>query len=112
MSQWPQTTLFSHVLRLPVEGQDFMEATISTTPSTAEEDMTECTTPPPRTEGENRYLFVVTASIGKLNLGPHKDGPKGSRADNTFRNPRMAAMFPWSTKAISYEGTVIKEFDG
>ena len=31
MSRWPQTTLFSRVLRLPVEGQDFMEATTSTT---------------------------------------------------------------------------------
>ena len=53
MSQWPQTTLFSHVLRLPVEGQDFTEVTTSTTLSTAEEDMTECTTPLPRTEEEN-----------------------------------------------------------
>ena len=53
MSQWPQTTLFSHILRPPVEGQDFTEATTSTTLSTAEEDMTECTTLLPGTEGEN-----------------------------------------------------------
>ena len=43
MSWWPQTTLFSCMLRLPVEGQDFAEATTPTTPSTAEEDMTGCT---------------------------------------------------------------------
>ena len=30
-SWWPQTTLFSHVLSLPVEGQDFMETTTHTT---------------------------------------------------------------------------------
>ena len=109
---WPQTTLFSHVLRLPVEGQDFTEATTSTTLSTAEEDMTECTNPLPGTEGENQYLFVVTASVGKLNFGPHGDGPKGSRVENTFQNPRMATMFPGSTKAISYEGAFINELDG
>ena len=111
MSQWPQTTLFSHVLRLPAEGQDFIEATTPTTPSTAEEDMTGWTTPLPRTEGEDGYLFVVTTSVGKLNLGPHREWPKGSRAENTLQNPRMAAMFPGSTKAISYEGAVIKELD-
>ena len=73
--------------------------------------MTECTTPPPRTEGENQCLFVVTASVGQLNLGPHGDGPEGSRAENTFWNLRMAATFPGSTKAICYEGAVIKELD-
>ena len=88
-----------------------MEATTSTTPSTAEEDMSECTTWLPRTKGENRYLFVVTASVGQLNLGPYSNGPKGSRAENTFWNLRMAAMFPGSTKAISYNGAIIKELD-
>ena len=95
-------------MRPPVEGQDFTEATTSTTLSTAEEDTTEYTTLPPKTEGENQYLFVVTSSVGHLNLGPHSNGPEGSRAENTFWNPRMAITFPGSTKAISYEGTVIK----
>ena len=111
-SRWPQTTLLSCLLRPPVEGQDFMEATTSTILSTVEEDMTECTTWPPGIEGEKQYLFVVTASVGQLNLGPHEDGPEGSRTENTFQNPRLAAMFSGSTKAISYEGTVIKELDG
>ena len=73
--------------------------------------MTECTTLPPRTEGENWYLFVVTASVGQLNLGLHGNGPKGSRTENTFQNLRMVATFPGSTKAISYEGAIIKELD-
>ena len=46
-----------------------METTTHTTLSTAEEDMTGCTTLLPRTERENRYLFVVTASVGQFNLG-------------------------------------------
>ena len=110
-SQWPQTTLFNHVLASPVEEQDFMETTTDTTPSTAEKDMTGCTTPPPRTERQNWYLFVVTDSIGQLNLGPGGNGPKESRAKNTFQNLRMAATFTWSTKAISYEGPTIKDLD-
>ena len=39
-SQWPQPTLFSHVLSLPVEGQDFMETTTHTASPVVEEDMT------------------------------------------------------------------------
>ena len=35
-SQWPQTILFNHIFRPPVEGQNFEEATTSTTLSTAE----------------------------------------------------------------------------
>ena len=59
----------------------------------------------------NQCLFVVTASVGQLNLGPDGDGPKGSRAENTFRNLRMAATFPGSMKATTYEGAAIKELD-
>ena len=73
--------------------------------------MTGCTTLLPRTEGENWYLFVVTASVGQLNLGHHGNGPEGSRSENTFQNPRMTATFPGSTKAIGYEGTTMKELD-
>ena len=88
-----------------------MEATTPTTLSTAEEEMTGCITLLPGTKGENWYLFVVTASVGQLNLGPHGDGPEGCRAENTFCNLRMATTFPGSAKAISYEGTAVKELD-
>ena len=73
--------------------------------------MTRCTTPPSGTEKENWYLLVITASVGQLNLGPGGDGPKESRAENTFWNLQMAATFPGSTKAISYEGATVKGLD-
>ena len=94
-SQWPQTTLFSHVLRLPVEGQDFVETTTSTTPSTAEENMTGCTTLPPGTDRGNWHLLVVAASVGQLNLGSHGDGSEGSRVENTFLEPKDGCHPPW-----------------
>ena len=96
-SQWPQTTLFSHILSLPVERQDFMETTTHTTSSAAEEDMARGTTPLSRTEKENWYLLVVTASVEQLNLGPRVNGPKRPWAENTFWNLWMAATFPGST---------------
>ena len=43
-SQWPQTTLFSHVLSLLVEGQDFMETTTHTTSPIAGEEVARCIT--------------------------------------------------------------------
>ena len=114
-SQWLQTTLFSSILSLPVEGQDFMETTTHTTSPIAEEDMTRCTTPPSGTEGENQYLLVITASVGQLNLGPGGNNHKRSTADphdeNTFQNPWMAATFSGSTRAISYGGTTVKELN-
>ena len=88
-----------------------METTTHTTSSATEEDMTRCTIPLSRTEKENWYLLVVTASVGQLNLGPGGDGLERSRAENTFWNPQMAATFPGSTEAISYGGATIKELD-
>ena len=108
-SQWPQTTLFNCILRPPMEGQNFAEATTSTTLSTAEEDMTECITPPPRIGEENRYLSVVTGSVGQLNLGPHGDAPKGSRVESISCKPRMVTTFPRFTSVNSYEGAVMNE---
>ena len=114
-SQWPQITLFSCILSLPVEGQDFTETTTHTTSSAAEEDMTRCATPQSETEKENQYLLVIIASVGQLNLGPGGDGPKRSRADihdeNTFQNVQMAAAFPGPTRAIGYGGATVKELD-
>ena len=97
------------MLSLPVEGQDFMETTTHATSSAAEEDTIRCATLLSGTEKENWYLLVVTASVGQLNLGPRGNGPKRSRAENTFWNLQLAATFPGSTKAISYGGTAIKE---
>ena len=115
MSRWPQTTLFSHVLSLPVEGQDFMETTTHTASPVVEEDVTRCTTPLSGIERENWYLLVVTACVGQLNLGPGGDNPERYRTEahdeNTFQNPQMAAPFPGSTRAISYESATVKELN-
>ena len=114
-SQWPQATLFSHVLLLLVEGQDFMETTTHTASPIAEEDMTRCTTPPSGTERENWYLLVVTASVGQLNLGPGGNNHESSTTDppeeNTFQNLQMAATFSGSTRAIGDGGTTVKELN-
>ena len=104
-SWWPQTTLFSWVLSLPVEGQDSMEA--------ADEDSARCTTLPSGTERENWYLLVITASVEQLSLGPSSDSSEESTTDlpkgNPFQNPWMAAMFSGSPRAVSYGGTTVKE---
>ena len=90
-----------------------METTTNTTPSIAEEDMTRCTTPPSRTERENWYLLLITTSVGQLNLGPGSNNLKRSTADphdeDMFQNPKMAATFSGSTRAVSYGGTSVKE---
>ena len=111
-SQWPQTTLFSQMLSLPGEGQDFMEATSHTASPIAEEDMTRCTIPLSETERESQYLLVITASVGQLNMGPNGNNCKRSTVvphdENTFWNPQMAVMFSACTGAVSYGGATVK----
>ena len=96
-----------------VEGQDFMETTTHTTSPIADEDMARCTTPPSGTERENRYLLVITASVGQLSLGPGSNNPEKSTTDshggNTFQNPQIAAIFSGLTRVVSYGGTTVKE---
>ena len=112
-SWWPQTTLFSHMLSLPVKGQDFMETTTHTTSPIADEDVARCTTQSSGTERENWYLLIITASVGQLSLGPSGDNPERSTTDShsgdMFQNPQMAAIFSGSTRAVSYGGTTVKE---
>ena len=60
-NHWPQTTIFSHVLSLLGEKQEFWKATTHATYPVAEEDMAKCATPPTRSERENPYLLVITA---------------------------------------------------
>ena len=112
-SQWAQTTLFSHVLSLPVKEQNFMENTTHTTSPIADEDVAGCTNPPSGTEGENQYLLVITASVGQLSLGPSGNNPERSTTDspsgNTSQNPQMADIFSGSTRVVSYGGATVKE---
>ena len=115
-SQWPWTTLFSCILSLPVEGQDFMETTTHTTSPFAEEDVTRCTTPLSETERESWYLLVITTSVGQLNLGPSGNNHERCAVDphdeNTFWNPPMAAMFSRCTGAVSFRCTTVKGLNG
>ena len=62
-SHGPHTTIFSCMLSLLGEEQEFRKATTHATSPVAEEDMAECTAPPTRTERENPYLLVITASV-------------------------------------------------
>ena len=81
----PFTTLFSLVLSLPGETQEWREAT---TQATVKEDRTECITLPSGLGRENKYLLFVTASVGQLNLGPGGDNIRRPTAgDNMFQNP-------------------------
>ena len=70
-SRWPQITLFSRMLSLPDEEQDFVEVTTHTASPVAEEDAAGCSTSLLGTERENWYLLVVE----QLNLGPGGNSP-------------------------------------
>ena len=109
-SHWPQTTIFSCMLSSPGEGQEFRKATTHGTSPIAEEDMAECATPPTKTERENPYLLVITASVGQLNLGPHGNNARRPTAEgNAFLSLKMVATFTAPTRVVCYGGATIKE---
>ena len=81
-NQWHQATIFSQVLSLLVEEQDFMEATTHTaSPVVADVNILL-----PGMEGENWYLLVITASVEQLSLGPGGKNPEEYTADSSGGN--------------------------
>ena len=68
-SHEPQATIFSHMLLSPKEEQELGRTTTYVAPFAAKRNMTEYTASPARTERENPYLLLVTASVAKLDLG-------------------------------------------
>ena len=111
-SHEPHTTIFSCVLLLLGEEQEFRKATTYATSPVTEEDMAECATSPTRKERENPCLVVVTPSVAQLNLGPGGNSARRPTAEgNAFQNPWMAATFAVPTRAVCNTDTTIKELN-
>ena len=73
-------------------------------------------TPPDRTEEENQYLLVISASIRQLNLETTGvDLGKlvtASPRRGAFQNPHMVAVLSGpARRAISGQGTIVKELE-
>ena len=123
-SQWPQTSSSSFGKIEPPLGnqpdeQDtsFMEATTQTaSPAMSDVKLTRCITPPDRTEEENQYILVTTASIRQLNLGcANNDLRESATAPpgrDAFQNLHMVAVLLGPTRrAISGQGATVKELE-
>ena len=130
-SQWPQTSSTSFrrmdpplsprptpVGNQPVEqNTSFMEATTQTTsPAMSNVELTRPITPPDRTEEENQYMLVITASIRQLNLETTGvdlgESEAASPGRGAFQNPHMAAVFSGPVRrVIRSQGTTVKELE-
>ena len=76
----------------------------------AKDEATWCTSPPPEIKQSDRYMLVVTSSVGQLNLGPGGDNARRSQSDEIcFWNPWMLAMFPPPHGVIHYRGATLTE---
>ena len=99
------------------QNTSFMEATTQTT-STAMSgvELTRPTTPPDRTEEENQYILVVTASIRQLNLETAsvdlRELVTALPGSGAFQNPCMTAVLSEpARRAISGQGATVKELE-
>ena len=71
-----------------------------------------CTSPPSEIEQSNRYMLVVTSSVGRLNLAPGGDNTRRFQSNkNVFHNPQMSAVFPPPCGVIHYRGATLTELD-
>ena len=94
-----------------------MEATTQTaSPTMSGVELTRHIAPLDRTEEENQYVLVITASIRQLNLETSGVDLGGSVTTlpgrGNFQNPHMAAVLPGpARRAISGQGTIVKELE-
>ena len=124
MSQWPQTSS-SGLGRMepPLDNQPgkqnihFMEAATQTTsPAMTNVELTGCIIPPDRTQEENQYVLVITASIRQLNLGTADDDLEelvtASPGQDDYWNPCRADVFSVPMRrAISHQGTTVEQLE-
>ena len=59
-----KTTIFSQVLATLVDEQKTVETPSHSVSPLAEDEAIWCTSPPPKIEWSNRYMLVVTSSVG------------------------------------------------
>ena len=65
---------------MPVDEQETAEAPSHPISALAEEEVIWCTSPLPEVEWSNRYMLVVTSSVGQLNLWPDGNNTRGPQA--------------------------------
>ena len=71
-----------------------------------------CTSLPPKVKRSNRYMVVVTSSVGQLDLGPGGDNARRSPSGETiFQNLQISAMFPQPCGVICYRGATLIELE-
>ena len=94
-----------------------MEATTQTaSPTMPRVELTRPIAPPDRTEEENWYVLVVTASIRQLNLETTcvdvGELVTASPGRGAFWNPHMVAVLSGpARRAISGQGAIVKELE-
>ena len=123
-SQWPQTSSTSFGrMGPPLGGQpveqntSFMEATTQTaSPAMSSVELTRPITPPDRTEEENQYVLVITASIRQLHLETTgvdlRESVTASPGRGAFQNPHMVAvLLGLARRVVSGQGAIVKELE-
>ena len=104
-------TIFSQVLANPID-----EPRVAENPphqeSPPKDEAILCASPPQGLEQHERYVLVVTSSVGQLDLGAGGDSIGESQGGRSlFWNPWMLAIFPPPRVASCYGGTTLTKLD-
>ena len=106
----PGVTIFSWVLANPINEPRVVEDPHQEFPP--KDEAIWCVSPPQGLEQCERYMLVVTLSVGRLDLGAGGNNVGESQGGRSlFWNPQMLAVFPPPRAASCYGGTTLTELD-
>ena len=104
-------TIFSQVLANPINEPRVVEDSPHQEPPPKDEAIW-CASPPQGLEQHERYVLVVTLSVGWLDLGAGGNNIGESQGGRSlFWNPWMLAIFPPPRAASHYRGATLTKLD-
>ena len=108
----PGETIFSRVLANLIDEPRVVEDPPHQESPPSKDKAIWCASPPQGLEQHERYVLVVTSSVGQLDLGAGGNNIRESQGDRSlFQNPWMLAVFPPPSVVSHYRSATLTEVD-
>ena len=108
----PGTTIFSQVLANLIDEPRVVEDPPHQKSPPPKDEAIWCASPPQGLEQHERYVLVITSSVGWLDLGAGGNNIRESHGERSlFQNPQMSAVFPPPWAVSHYRSTTLTKLN-